>query len=139
MTVGEIAITGIETAGRHATAEALALTMEEKNVGSVVIEEEMEPVGIVTDRDLAVRVLAAKRDPASVTAEDIMTPSPATIPADAGIFELTNAMAEASVRRMPVVAGDELVGIVALDDVVALLVAELGNLGSVIEAESLNY
>lgn len=139
MTVMDIATTGIETAGQTATAEALAITMEEKNVGSVVIEDGMEPVGIVTDRDLAVRVLAEKRDPAAVRAEDIMSVNPATVAADAGVFELTNAMAEASVRRIPVVDGDELAGIVTLDDVMALLVAELGNLGGVIEAEALNY
>ena len=139
MTVRDIAITGIETAGPDTTAEALALTMDEKDVGSVVIESEMEPVGIVTDRDLAVRVLAADRDPAAVTAEDIMTETPVTVPAEAGILELTNAMCRHAVRRVPVVDADGLFGIVTLDDVMVLLSAELDNLGNVIEMESPTY
>jgi CBS domain-containing protein len=139
MTVQDIAITGIETAGPDTTAEALALTMEEKDVGSVVIEREMEPVGIVTDRDLAVRVLAADSDPSTVTAEDIMSETPVTIPAEASILELTNAMCRHAVRRVPVVDADGLLGIVTLDDVMVLLAAELNNLGSVIEAESPAY
>jgi CBS domain-containing protein len=139
MTVRDIATTGIETAGPDTTAEALALRMEEVGVGSIVVETDMEPVGIVTDRDLAVKVLAAGHAPDEVTAAEIMTETPVTVEADEGILTATNAMAEHAVRRLPVVDDDELVGIVTMDDLIVLLVAELGNLSRVVEAESPTY
>jgi CBS domain-containing protein len=113
--------------------------MEEVGVGSIVIETDMELVGIVTDRDLAVGVLAAGHAPDEVTAADIMTETPVTVAADDGILTATNAMAEHAVRRLPVVDDGKLVGIVTMDDLIVLLVAELHNLGHVVEAESPTY
>jgi len=139
MTVRDVATTGIETAGPDTTAEALALRMEEVGVGSIVIETDMEPVGIVTDRDLAVNVLAAGHTPDEVTAADIMTETPVTVEADDGVLTATNAMAEHAVRRLPVVDDEKLVGIVTMDDLIVLLVAELSNLSRVVEAESPSY
>ncbi|MHB9285913.1 CBS domain-containing protein [Halobacteriales archaeon Cl-PHB] len=140
MTIADILIEGVETAGPHATAEALALRMEEAGVGSIVIEEEMQPVGIVTDRDLAMRVDARGGDASEVTAADVMTPDPATMPVEAGILQLTDAMQQAMVRRMPIVDDQgTLVGIVTLDDVMRLLATELYDLASVVQAESPPY
>jgi CBS domain-containing protein len=140
MTVQDLIIEGIETAGPSATVETLAMRMAEAKVGSIVIEEEMRPVGIVTDRDIALRVDARDRDAREVMAADIMTEDPVTVRADDGLFEVTQVMRENAVRRMPVV-NDEgtLVGIVTLDDVMALLSTELRNLADVIEAESPPY
>lgn len=140
MTVQDLIIEGVETAGPSATAEALAMRMEEAKVGSIVIEEDMEPVGIVTDRDIALRVDARDLDARDAMAADIMTEDPVTVRAEDGLFEVTRVMKEHSVRRMPVV-NDEgtLVGIITLDDVMALLSTELSNLADVIEAESPPY
>ena len=140
MTVQDLIIEGVETAGPSATAEALAMRMEEAKVGSIVIEEDMHPVGIVTDRDIALRVDARDLDARDVMAADIMTEDPVTVRTEDGIFEVTRVMREHSVRRMPVV-NDEgtLVGIITLDDVMALLSTELSNLADVIEAESPPY
>jgi len=75
-----------------------------------------------------------------VTAADVMTADPATIPGEAGVFELTDAMRSAGVRRMPVVDdGGDLAGIVTLDDLNRLLVDELTNLADVVESESPPY
>lgn len=136
MTLEDIAIPGVETAGRDTAVEVLAHTMAERNVGSVVITEGRRPVGIVTDRDLA---LAAAADPdlSSLTAADVMTPDPRTMSVSDGVFDLTNAMCQEEVRRMPVVDGaGDVVGIVTFDDLVRLLVAELDNLAGVVAAES---
>ncbi|WP_380680382.1 CBS domain-containing protein [Salinigranum sp. GCM10025319] len=136
MTLKDIAIRGVETAGPDATVETLAYTMAEKGVGSVVITDENRVVGIVTDRDVAL-TLARDGDPGTLRAVDVMAPDPLTMPPGAGVFELTERMAEADVRRVPVVDDNGvIVGIVALDDVVRLLSAELANLADVIEAES---
>lgn len=137
MTLHELVIKGIETAGPDTSAEALALRLEEANVGSIVIEEDMIPVGIVTDRDIALRLVGRGEDPSSIEAQDIMSPDPVTISIDAGLLDVTRTMREHTIRRLPVVdEEDKLVGIITLDDVMGLLTRELADLGGVIEAES---
>ncbi|MFB6312178.1 MAG: CBS domain-containing protein [Salinirussus sp.] len=137
MTLHDLVIKGIETAGPDTAVEALALRLEEANVGSIIIEEDMRPIGLVTDRDLALRVLARGADPQSIEAQDVMTPEPVTITIDAGLLDVTRTMREHTVRRLPVVDdNDRLVGIITLDDVMSLLTRELVDLGNVIEAEA---
>lgn len=140
MTLQDLVIEGVETAGPSATAEALAMRLEETNIGSIVIEEDMAPVGIVTDRDLALRVVARDREPDDVTAADVMTGDPVTVNIERGLLDVTRTMREHAVRRLPVVDNDnKLVGIITLDDVMTLLTRELDHLGEVIETESTTY
>ena len=140
MAITDLIIESVETAGPSATVEALAMRMAEAGVGSIIIEENMKPVGIVTDRDIATRVDARDTTASSATARDIMTSDPVTVTNDAGLLEVTNAMAEASVRRLPIVNDNgTLVGIITLDDVMLLLATEMSNLGGVIQAESPPY
>lgn len=140
MTVLDVARTGVMTAPRDQTAGNLATVMSEENVGSVVIEDDGEPVGIVTDRDLVLDVLEPREDPTEVTAEDVMTETLTTAHGDDGVFEATATMFESGVRRLPVVDDDgSLVGIVTLDDMLVLLATELDNLTGVVEAESPPY
>lgn len=140
MTLRDLVIEGIETAGPSATAEALAMRLEEANIGSIIIEEEMEPVGVVTDRDLALRVVARDGDPAALTASDIMSETPVTVDVESGLLDVTQVMRQNAVRRLPVVDADgKLVGIITLDDVLRLLAWEMDNLGGVVEAESPPY
>lgn len=139
MTVEDLARTDPIAATRKASIAEVARLMRDEQVGSVVIEEEHRPVGIVTDRDITVKLTAEGKDPQHVTAEDVMTENPVTVQRDAGVFELVETMAENSVRRIPVVDGDELYGIVTLDDLDRLLSDERRNLTEVIEAESPPY
>ncbi len=136
MTLKDVAIRGVETAGPDASVPMLANTMDGKGVGSVVITEENRVVGIVTDRDVAL-TLAREADPTTLTAADVMTPEPLTMPHDAGLLELTERMDVESVRRVPIVDNNGIiVGIVTLDDLVRLLSVELEHLASIVEAES---
>lgn len=140
MTLRDLMIEGVETAGPSATAEALAMRMEEVNIGSIIIEEEMKPVGVVTDRDVTLRLVARGGDPTAVTASELMTADPATVDVDRGLLDVTRTMREHAVRRLPVVGDDgKLVGIITLDDVMRLLTRELEDLGGVIEVESRTY
>jgi CBS domain-containing protein len=114
--------------------------MKEERVGSVVIEEDDRPVGIVTDRDLTLEVLEPRANPKEVTAGDIMTADPATAHVDDGVFDVIRDMVGASARRMPVVDdGGQIVGIITLDDFLVLLADELQGLTDVVEAESPPY
>lgn len=139
MTVKDLARTDPIAASRKAAIAEVASLMRDEQVGSVIIEEDDRPVGIITDRDITVKVTAEGRDPHDVTAEDVMTPDPVTVERDAGVFELIETMAENSVRRIPVVDGDTLYGIITLDDIDRLLSDEQQNLAKVIEAESPPY
>lgn len=128
------------TAPSDQTAGNLATVMRKENVGSVIIEDNDTPVGIVTDRDLVLQVLEPREDPTEVTAEDIMTETLVTVQGDDGVFEATATMFENDVRRLPVVDEDgSLAGIVTLDDLLVLLSTEMEHLTGVVEAESPPY
>ena len=140
MPIADVARTDVMTAHRDQSAGNLATVMKEQNVGSVLIESDNEPVGIVTDRDLVVDVLEPRADPSEVTAADIMSDTVATVYETQGIFEVTAMMLGHSVRRLPVVAeSGEITGIVTLDDLMLLLADEMSNLAGVIEAETPPY
>ena len=139
MTVADLARRDPIAATRKASIAQVAALMRDEGVGSIVIEEDDRPVGIVTDRDITVAVTAEARDPHEVTAEDVMTENPITVDVDTGVTELVELMAEHGVRRMPVVDGDDLYGIITLDDLARLLVDEQQSLSAVIEAESPPY
>lgn len=140
MTIHDLARTDVITATADHTAADLATVMREENVGSVVIVEDDQPVGIVTDRDLVMGVLESGADLEHVPAGDVMTGDLVSIHGDSGLLEATERMAAEGVRRLPVVDRDgALTGIVTLDDLANLLSAELANLTSIIEAESPPY
>ncbi|WP_435360801.1 CBS domain-containing protein [Haloarchaeobius sp. DFWS5] len=129
----------VVTADPDTSIRDIAKKMSEKAVGSVVIHRNEEPVGIVTDRDIALKVVGGDKDPAAVTASEVMTNDPVTIDANAGVAELCEKMREGSVRRMPVTENGKLVGIVTLDDLVVLLDSEMNDLSEIIKAESPPY
>lgn len=140
MTVRDIARQHVVTANREQTVGNIATVMREEHVGSVVIVEEGAPVGILTDRDLAMQVLEPRRDPASVTAGEVMTDDPVTVSTEDGVFEVTKTLFETQARRLPLVDTEgSVAGIVTLDDFLVLLTDELNGLAGVIEAESPPY
>lgn len=139
MPIEDLARSDAVTADPEAPVADLAATMEEESVGSVVITVDETPVGIVTDRDLTVRVLGAGLDPTEQTAEDVMTDDLRTAEPDAGFHEAASMMADHGIRRLPVSDGDTLVGIITADDVTELLADEQQMLGDVIRAQRPEY
>jgi CBS domain-containing protein len=97
-------------------AEA-AKVMARENVGSVPVVEDGRLVGVVTDRDLVVRVLAEGRDPQSTTVGEIASSELVTLSPDDGLDQALQLLARHQVRRLPVVEGERLVGIVAQADI----------------------
>ena len=106
----------------------VATLMRENHVGTVVIVDgSRRPIGIVTDRDIACRLAAAGLDPVATPARAVMTGPAATVLQTGTIEQVSLLMRQRGVRRLPVVdREDRLVGLVALDDLTTLLVAELG-------------
>lgn len=99
------------------TAQDAAGLMKSEDVGALPVVEGDELLGIVTDRDLVVRVLAERKDPADVTVGDICTKTPVTVTPDMKLSDARELMEQKRVRRLPVVKGNEVVGILSLGDV----------------------
>jgi CBS domain-containing protein len=94
-----------------------AALMSSFDVGVIPIVGDDGFVGVVTDRDLVLRVLAARKQPQETLLGDILTREPVTVSPDATLAEARRLMAEHQVRRLPVCKGAELVGIVSIGDV----------------------
>lgn len=107
-------------------AEA-AEAMRDRHVGAlVVVEDDLRPVGMLTDRDIVTRVVAVRKDPTAVSIRDVMTPQPVVARAEDTLDRTLFAMRQQGVRRLPIVdTQGRVVGLVSLDDVLVLLSAEL--------------
>jgi signal-transduction protein with cAMP-binding, CBS, and nucleotidyltransferase domain len=105
-----------------------AQRMKDKMVGSLVVLDGNKPAGIITDRDIAIRVVGTGKAPTTPVRE-VMTRDPITIKDNASFFELTKAFREAAVRRLIVVdKNGKLVGLISIDDILELLTTEFANL-----------
>lgn len=143
MDVGEICTREVVIATRNTTVVEAARLMREYHVGDLVVVDESEgrrvPVGIVTDRDIVVCVLALGLDPAVLTVGDIMGSHLVTAAEDDDVYETLQIMRTRGVRRVPVVnTAGALVGIVALDDILEIFAEELDAAVKVVAREQAN-
>ena len=100
------------------TAADAAGLMEQYDVGVIPLADDDDVLlGVVTDRDLVIRVLARQRDPRGVTLGEIATRNPVTVSPDMNVAEARELMADNKIRRLPVVKRGRLVGIVSLGDI----------------------
>lgn len=143
MAMSELCNPDVITLERNSTIAQAAKLMRQHHVGAVIVVEMKEgrrsPVGVVTDRDIVVELVATELDPDVITVGDIMVHTLVSISEKSGLLEAIRLMADKGVRRLPVT--DEkgaLVGIVALDDMLLLLTKELGALSKLVEREQKN-
>ncbi len=107
--------------------------LEENNVGCMVVEESGRICGILTDRDIALKVAGKGKDPGQTKVHEIMTADPVCISVEKSLHDLTNLMHTNHVRRVPIVDGsDEVIGIVTLDDLIALIGEEMSDIGGTV-------
>lgn len=140
MTLGRICNRETIVARRETSLTEAAQLMRAHHVGDLVIIEEKNgrsvPVGILTDRDLVIEILARDVDPTTVTAGDAMSDRLVTAHETESLFEALQRMRVQGVRRMPVVdAEGGLVGIVAADDFLDLLAEEMAALAHLVTRE----
>lgn len=115
--LSEIMTAGVVTAAPEASAVSVARQMRDNRVGSVVVVDPAgSPVAMVTDRDLALRVFAESADPETPVGEHASRPLVCGEP-EMELDEAAALMVQHRVRRLPVVDGGSLVGIVTLDDI----------------------
>ena len=136
MPVGEICNREVVVAERTTTIVEAARLMRRYHVGDLVVVDEVQgrrvPVGMVTDRDLVVEVIAREQPFASCTVSAVMSATVVCVPETAGVIEAIQLMRSHGVRRVPVVdAGGALVGILAADDLLDLLAEELSALARI--------
>lgn len=101
-----------------ATAKEVAEKMRKENIGTVLVEENGRLKGIVTDRQIATKVVAAGKDPAKTRVSEFMTKNPVTGNPDMEMEDITKIMGERGYRRIPIVEGERLVGIISAADIV---------------------
>lgn len=142
MPIGEFCRTQVATIERAATVHDAARLMREQHVGDVVVcsrdKGKPVPVGILTDRDIVVGLIALDIPTENIRVEDVMTPTLLTVDGDKGVYETIQLMEKYGVRRLPVVdQAGSLLGIVSAGDLLALLSDEIGSLARLAERQKL--
>lgn len=123
----------IEAAPDEAVRE-VALRMRDEHVGLVVVTRDHHPVGVVTDRDLATRVVAGGLDARATPVSAVMSPDQVSIRRDASIDTALALLRTSGVRRLPIVDDEgRVTGVVSFDDLTLLLAREFGELAAGIE------
>jgi len=112
MKVKELMTQDPATLGPNATIGEAATLMKQEDCGSIPIVDDGRLVGIVTDRDIVVRAIAAGKEPKRTRISEIMSADPITVRPDDSVDEAEQAMRERQVRRLPVVEDGRLVGII---------------------------
>lgn len=122
MSVGKICMRTVVTARPEETIDTAAKRMAHYSVGTLVVVEERRPVGIITDRDLVVRVLAQERSPTVLTVGTVMSGNLVCVQEETPLEDALRLMRGHQIRRLVVVSPtQELVGLFALDDMLELL------------------
>jgi CBS domain-containing protein len=125
-----------ETLGPEASCSEAAERMRDANVGAIVVSDGGRPLGVVTDRDIAVRVVAEGLAPESTSLRDVMSGQPVFLSGERPLDQLVAAMRDLAIRRVPVVDADgKLAGVVSMDDLIVLLAEQLGSLAEAIRRE----
>lgn len=136
MPIGEFCNRDVVFATRKNTISEAAQLMRQYHVGDLVVVDVIDgrrvPVGIVTDRDIVVEIIAKSLNINDFTVGDIMSPQLVSVQESEGVFETIELMRNKGVRRIPVVDREGgLEGIVSADDILDLLAEEMTELAKV--------
>jgi CBS domain-containing protein len=136
MNIGEISTVQTVYCKRDETVQGAALLMRKHHVGDLVVVDQPDmqpiPVGIVTDRDIVVSVIALGLDPSSLQVGDVMSDDLLTVEEHDDVYETIERMRFRGIRRVPVVnSAGGLTGIVSADDLLEFLADEMGELSRI--------
>jgi len=136
MTIQHILRRSVKTLPPETSCAEAARLMRDDQIGCVVVAEGERPSGVVTDRDLVVRVMAAGEDADRLTLGEVMSGAPVFLGDERSLDAVIRTMREEGVRRIPVVDEEgALEGIVTLDDLLVLLAEQLGSLAETVRQE----
>ncbi len=117
MKVKDIMTKSVVSLNSNDTVQKAANIMSEHNIGSVPVCESNNVIGIITDRDIALRCVAEGKDCKNQPVRDIMSSNPATGTPDMDVKDASRIMSERQIRRLPIVENNNLVGVVSLGDI----------------------
>lgn len=137
MSVGRICVREVDVITDSESVQVAAGRMHSRKAGTlVVVNRDRVPIGIVTDRDLTVRVLAEAKDPVQTSVRDVMTAAPKTVREETPIEDALRVMRSGPFRRVPVIDTEgKLAGMLSLDDVLDLLAEEFAEIRRLVRAE----
>ena len=108
-----------------------AAVMRDQRVGAVLVSDADVLLGIITDRDIVTRVVGDRLDARAVTLDQVMTRNPVYLPDSCSLDVALRTMRELGIRRVPVMGGDKIEGMLSLDDVLVSLGRQLAEVGNV--------
>jgi CBS domain-containing protein len=137
MTVSALCNHNVATIDRNAGVTDAAARMRGEHVGDLIVVDERGgrriPVGILTDRDIVIAVVAKGVAASAITVGDAMSPELLTVHQDNGIEHALREMRRVGVRRAPVVDGaGSLIGVLSIDDVIDHLAVQLGHIADIV-------
>ena len=137
MSIGRICIHDVDVINPGESARVAASRMHSRKVGTlIVVDDNQRPIGLLTDRDLATRVLGEGKDGNTTPVREVMSPAPSTVDEQTSIEDALAIMRSGTFRRLPVVDGEgRLTGIISLDDILELLAEEFSEIGSLLRQE----
>ncbi len=142
MNIGQLCNRNPITVRRSDELLKAAQLMREKHIGYLVVvepdlaDQTLRPVGVLTDRDIIISVVARETDVRALRVGDVMTQQPVTVDAAAPLEKALREMRRIGVRRLPVVGPrGELIGVLSLDDVLEALAGDLQNIAGSIRNE----
>lgn len=137
MPVGDYCQRDVRTIDASATLRRAAQRMAEEGVGSLVVLQGRHPRGLLTDRDVALRVLRAGADPDLTSALEAVAGDPVMIHETSPLRAAAAMMRRSALRRLPVVdSREELVGVIAFDDLLRLVAKELAGVADVVASQA---
>jgi CBS domain-containing protein len=136
MSLERICSKAVVTISPDATVLEATKLMQSKHIGCLVVIDESRPIGILTDRDIVLKLVASEKKPAETAVKEIMTVNPTMVNVNYDLLDAVRLMRNRGVRRLPIV--DEhrhLLGIITMDDLLTAFSAEVGNLAGAVQKE----
>lgn len=139
MRVGKYATHEVVTTDPRATVFQAATLMRERHVGDLIVvksQDNLVPVGIITDRDIIISVVSQGLKPEQTAVADVMTSPVVVVNSEDQLTDALRTMSDAGVRRAPVIDERGLLrGIVAMDDLISVIAAEIARVTRLIRRE----
>jgi len=124
--VRDIMVRNVKTVRTDDTVLNAVQKMNKFRIGSVIVTNNGRPVGIITERNILERIVEPRLDPGTVNVKDIMSSPLKTIDVHAAVEEAAQVMAREHIKKLPVIDGDKLIGIISTSDIVRSNPTQLG-------------
>ena len=121
MVLKDVMITDVVQVPRNQTVREASNIMKSKGIGCIVVTDKGKILGIVTERDIIHKVVAPNHDASKTLIEDLMTPNVISLDGSRPVEDAVDLMEQKKIKKLPIVEGDKLVGIVTMTDMIRIL------------------